>query len=224
MPPTDEAKEEENRHWAAVAFRGCIEQGKVDEVDQLLLEGANPTYKMTDGSSWNVLMLAANCGHTVLVDKFTSKRGFPKVEDHDPHGTQAIMLAALKGHKDIVQTLLDKKADATCTNKDGETPLMMAAASGHTEVVKLLLGASADPDASDKHDMTAIKKAARWGHAECVKELLTKVKDDARQRKHCLLFGKLYGHEGVMKIFEPPPAAEDGAAAVQDAEAAVAKA
>merc|ERR1712028_189682 len=74
---------------------------------------------------------------------------------------------------------------------------MKAAAEGRLEVVKLLLAAGADPDAMDRNDMSAIKKAARWGHTECMMELLPKVKDDPRQLKHCLLFGRLNGHEGV---------------------------
>lgn len=197
MPPVDEAKEEEARHWQAVQFRGAVDKGDVGCVDEMIAEGFNCTYKMTDGCAWSVLMIAAHAGQQPLVEKFTKGGKMPKVEEKDPNGFQAIGLASLKGHAAICQVLLDKKADVNAKDEDGETPLMKASAEGHLEVVKLLLAAGADPDAMDRNDMSAIKKAARWGHTECMMELLPKVKDDPRQLKHCLLFGRLNGHEGV---------------------------
>lgn len=197
MPPVDEGKEEERRHWEAVAFRGAVEKGNLEKVDELIAEGFVPTYKMTDGCAWSVLMIASFAGHQSLVEKFTKGGRMPKIEDKDPNGFQAIGLAALKGHGALCQVLLDKKAEVNAKDEDGETPLMKAAAEGCLEVVKLLLAAGANPDALDKNDMSAIKKAARWGHTDCIMELLPKVKDDPRQLKHCLLFGRLNGHEGV---------------------------
>lgn len=221
MPPVDEAKEAENRHWEAVAFRGAVEKGESETVEEMLANGMNPTYKMTDGCSWSVLMIASYAGHMPLVEKFTKGGRNPKVEEKDPNGFQAIGLAALRGHAEICKALLDKKADVNARDDDGETPLMKASAEGHLEVVKLLLASGADPDAEDKNDMSAIKKAARWGHTECMLELLPKIKDNARQLKHCLLFGRLNGHEGVeremTRVLEPPPEPE----AIEDEDAAV---
>jgi ankyrin repeat protein len=223
MPQEDPAKEEERRHWEAVAFRGAVERGDATVVDEMIAEGANPLYKMTDGCAWSVLMIASYAGHQPLVEKFTKGGRMPKVEEMDPNGFQAIGLAALRGHTALCQVLLDKKADVNAKDKDGETPLMKASAEGCLEVVKLLLGAGADPDAIDRNDMSAIKKAARWGHTECMMELLPKVKDDPRQLKHCLLFGKLNGHEGVIasmtEVLEPKPEDEE---ALADEESALA--
>jgi len=220
MPPVDEAKEENERHWQAVEFRGNVEKGDVQAVEEALQPGgiANPTYK-PEGSYWTVLMLAAHSGQVALTEKFCKGGRMPKVEEKDPRGFQAIMLAALGGHAAICQILLEKKADANAKDEDGETSLMKAAAQGHCAVVKLLLTAGADPDALDCNDMSAIKKAARWGHAECVRELLPKVKDDPRQLKHCLLFGRLYGHQDIQKIFEPEKFEDQEA--IQDASTAV---
>jgi len=203
MPPVDEAKEEAERFWALINFRTAVDRGDTEAVDEQLSGGViNPSQKMTDGSTWTVLMLAANAGQASLVDKFTSKSRMPKIDEQDPNGFQAIHVAALKGHDAICKTLLDKKVDMNAKNGDGETPLMMAAAEGHVAVVQLLLDAGADPDALDKNDMSAIKKASRWGRTECVKALLTKVTDDPRQMKHCLLFGKLYGHDELLQIIQ----------------------
>lgn len=212
MPPVDEAKEEERKHWEAVQFRGAVEKGNLQTVDDMIGEGFNCCYKMTDGCAWSVLMIASHAGHQPLVEKFTKGGRMPKVEEKDPNGFQAIGLASLKGQLTVCQTLLDKKADVNAKDEDGETPLMKASAEGHLEVVKLLLAAGADPDALDKNDMSAIKKAARWGRTECMMELLPKVKDDPRQLKHCLLFGRLNGHKGVedamAEVLAPPPEPE----------------
>jgi len=223
MPPVDENKEAEENHWKAVAFRGAVEKGDVPKIEEMITEGFVPTYKMTDGCSWSVLMIASFAGQQALVDKFTKGGRMPKIEDKDPNGFQAIGLAALKGHADLCKTLLDKKADMNAKDEDGETPLMKAAAEGRLEVVKLLLAAGADPDAMDKNDMSAIKKAARWGHTECMMELHAKVRNDDRQLKHCLLFGRLNGHEGVEaamdEILNPKPVEEVEAVADEEGEA-----
>ena len=159
----------------------------------MLEAGCNPNYKMPDGSNWTVLMLAAYAGHEELVQKFS--KGGKGVSDKDSQGFQAMMLAALKGHTFVCRCLLDKKADPNANNEYGETPLMMAAAMGHKDVVSLLLDSGADANARDANEMSAVKKASRWGHVECLKTLLPKVnKEDIREMKHCLLFGKLYDH------------------------------
>lgn len=224
MAPVDEAKEEAERMWQAVAFRGAVVKGDIEQVDELLAKmqasGANPNHKMSDGSSWSVLMLAAHCGHTALVEKLSKTKGMPKIDEKDPQGFQAIMLAAQQGHSAICLALMEKKGDANARNEDGATPLMMAAAEGHHEVVKLLINHGAEPDLLDKNDMSAIKKACRWGHVQCLKELLPKVQQDPRQLKHCIYFGQLYGHEAIVaemkRLLEPPEAlegAEDGTVA-----------
>mmetsp|Transcript_88379 Transcript_88379/g.248992 ORF Transcript_88379/g.248992 Transcript_88379/m.248992 type:complete len:233 (+) Transcript_88379:108-806(+) len=228
MPPVDENAEALRMHWQAVDFRCAVEQGNMEKVENMLnpKEGVPfpATYKMTDGSSWTILMIAADAGQRDMVERFTKAPRMPKVEEKDPHGFQALMLGALKGHRDICEILIEKKAEVNAQDNDGETSLMKAAAMGHTEVVRLLLEKGADPDSEDCNSMSAIKKACSAGHVDCLKELLPKVKDDARQLKHCLLFGRLNGHEDVIeemtKTLEPK--GDDGdAPKLGDAEGAV---
>ncbi|CAJ1371821.1 unnamed protein product [Effrenium voratum] len=210
----EELFEEEAKMWQAVAFRGAVDKGDLEEVNEMLESGCNPNYRMPDGSNWTVLMLAAYSGHEELVQKFT--KGGKGVSDKDPRsGFQALMLAAMKGHAAVCRSLLEKKAEVNAVNEDGETPLMMAAAMGHTDVVSLLLqsGGLSSVDAKDKNEMSAIKKAARWGHVDCLR-LLTNGKFDDREMKHCLLFGKLYGHPEVVaeiqKVLEPAEEEPEG--------------
>lgn len=236
MPPVDEEAEASRLYWASVQFRGAVERGDTEAVyglggwlnpdpdkkdaerDKFAKELS--THKMTDGSNWTVLMIAGFSGQKEFADKFSKGGRNPKVEDKDPNGFQVLMLAALQGHKDICKTLIERKADVNAQDTSGETSLMKAAASGHDEVVNLLLASGADPDAEDCNGMSAVKKAARWGHVECLKQLLPKVKKDERQLKHCLLFGRLNGHEDVaahMKsVIEPQPVEELEAGEAED--------
>ena len=54
------------------------------------------------------------------------------------------MMAAERGHAEIVKLLLDRGSDINAKNSDGVTSLMAAAEKGHTEVVRLLLDKGVD--------------------------------------------------------------------------------
>jgi ankyrin repeat protein len=43
-----------------------------------------------------------------------------------------------KGHKDVAELLLAKKADVNAADTDGHTPLSWAVHTGHTDVAELL--------------------------------------------------------------------------------------
>ncbi|CAK9007305.1 Violaxanthin de-epoxidase [Durusdinium trenchii] len=207
MPPATD--DDDLTTWNA--FRGAVDRGDLEEVNEMLENGCNPYQKVSgDGANWTVLMLAANAGHEELVQKFS--KGGKGVSEKDSHGFQAMMLAALKGHTGVCRTLLERKADCNASNEYGETPLMMAAAMGHNDVVSMLLAANADANACDGNAMSAVKKASRWGHVDCLRTLLPKVNQDPREMKHCLLFGKLYDHPEVMaeiqKVLEPEEEAD----------------
>jgi len=51
--------------------------------------------------------------------------------------------AALKGHEEIVEALIDAGADLNTTNNLGRTPLHWAALKGHEEIVEALREAKA---------------------------------------------------------------------------------
>ena len=84
-------------------------------------------------------------------------------------GENALMIAAFKGRKDLVEKLLARKAEV---NKTGWTPLHYAASVGNNAIVALLIEHSAYVDAESPNGTTPIMMAARGGHIATVRLLI----------------------------------------------------
>jgi uncharacterized protein len=100
----------------------------------------------------------------VLVDWPRTKVEIRTVNDESP-----LMMAALKGHLDVVKKLIARDADV---NKPGWTPLHYAATNGHLEIMQLLLDEHAYIDAESPNGTTPLMMAAQYGPATAVKLLL----------------------------------------------------
>ncbi|MCP4340737.1 MAG: ankyrin repeat domain-containing protein [Desulfobulbaceae bacterium] len=60
------------------------------------------------------------------------------------YGQTALMLAAHAGHREIVETLIDHRANLNCTSKFGLSALMLAIITKHIDIARLLVTAGAD--------------------------------------------------------------------------------
>lgn len=80
-----------------------------------------------------------------------------------------LMIAALKGHKELVRKLIARDADV---NKPGWAPLHYAATGGHLEIMQLLLDEHAFIDAESPNKTTPLMMAAQYGTPQAVKLLL----------------------------------------------------
>ncbi len=76
------------------------------------------------------------------------------------------LLAAEKGHIDIVQTLLNKDANIKAKDKWDKTALMYTAEAGHINIVKILLHKNVDVEAKNQFGKTALMLAEKNGHGE----------------------------------------------------------
>jgi ankyrin repeat protein len=74
-------------------------------------------------------------------------------------GMTALFKAALAGHLQALQALIDAGADVDKGNKWGHTPLINAAYKGNLEVVKALVGAKAKVNKAENCGDTALKNA-----------------------------------------------------------------
>jgi ankyrin repeat protein len=93
-----------------------------------------------------------------------------------------LSLAAERGNKHILRSLLRAGAKPQANKLSGKTPLMLACVNDHPEGAKLLIGAGDRVGATDKEGRTPLMYAA-WGNSgECVQILLRMgAKSDVRE-------------------------------------------
>jgi len=92
-----------------------------------------------------------------------------QVEWRSDKDESPLMLAAIKGHVDLVNLLIAKDADV---NKSGWAPLHYAASGAKPAIMTILLEHSAYIDAESPNGSTPLMMAAMYGNADCVKLLL----------------------------------------------------
>ena len=119
--------------------------------------------------------------------------------------TTPLVQAASQNFPEVVEVLLEHRADANKGKCDGATPLMFAAQKGSVQAVKLLLAAGADVNKAAPGKETTLHLASYHGHKDVVVTLLT-VGSDKRERVAgsdrafcCAFFGprRDYRHVGV---------------------------
>ncbi|MCY3973904.1 MAG: ankyrin repeat domain-containing protein [Candidatus Dadabacteria bacterium] len=138
------------------------------------------------------ILVAAESGDTETIKRLLKEGA--DVEAKDTYWRTPMMLAAHKGHTEIIKVLLEARAWCTeARDKGGLTALMYAACGGHTEAIRLLLKAGADIEASTdpqpiyptidgqlevgagteaRDGWTPLMWAAGFGRAEAIKVLL----------------------------------------------------
>ena len=88
-----------------------------------------------------------------------------------------LLWAARKGHKAVVELLLDKGADTESRDNYSHTPLSWAAQAGHEAVVELLLDKGAHIESRGSDGETPLSRAAKLGHKAVLELLLDKGAD-----------------------------------------------
>jgi ankyrin repeat protein len=147
-------------------FFAAVEKDNPGPIRNLLSRGFDPNTRSTEGLSG--LYLAFRDGSLnvakVLID-------WPKtnVEARTDLDESPLMIAALKGHLELVKKLIDRGADV---NKTGWTPLHYAASAGHLRVMELLLEQHAYIDAESPNGTTPLMMAANYGTPAATKLLL----------------------------------------------------
>ena len=87
-------------------------------------------------------------------------------------GGTPLLQAASQNFPEVVELLLEYRADANKGRHDGSTPLMLAAQKGCVQVATLLLAKGADANKAAKAGQTPLYLASLNGHKDVVVTLL----------------------------------------------------
>ncbi|KAH8744956.1 hypothetical protein F5882DRAFT_525877 [Hyaloscypha sp. PMI_1271] len=114
-----------------------------------------------------------------------------------------LCLATKSGNFDIVQLLLERRANPNGARGAEHSPLVCACSRGHNKIVQLLLDRLADIELKDADGDPALHSAACFGHLSTV-ELLLKSDADVNARgaghRTALWYATEGGHEAVVGL------------------------
>ncbi|MGB0550583.1 MAG: ankyrin repeat domain-containing protein [Limisphaerales bacterium] len=116
-----------------------------------------------------------------------------------------LWMASEEGHKNVVELLLQYKANVNKTHPDfGSTPLFQASQMGHTEVVRLLLEGGADPNIAETDEgSTPLLMASSQGYYDVAMLLLNAGADPNKGNNNGdtpLYVVSRYGHADVARL------------------------
>jgi ankyrin repeat protein len=147
---------------------------------------------------------ATATGQLERVKNFVEKN--PQLaKSYSPDGFPVFALAAVFGHKEVAEYLLEKGAEvnATATNGTGYNALTGAVASGHTLIVSWLLANGAEPNYRYGAGYSPLLTAAANGHLGIVSILLASGADlhaKTNDGKTALSFAEERGHGEVAEF------------------------
>eukprot|EP00878_Enallax_costatus_P029880 GHUV01032446.1.p1 GENE.GHUV01032446.1~~GHUV01032446.1.p1 ORF type:complete len:347 (+),score=127.73 GHUV01032446.1:1112-2152(+) len=112
-------------------------------------------------------------------------------------------LAAITNRLNIVKLLIDKGANPTKQDNDGDVPLHWAATKGHIEMMEMLMDRGSAVDAPNRLGWTAVHRAAYTGHVPACKLLLRRgagVNALTRDGRTALHLAASQNHLGVVEL------------------------
>ncbi len=138
--------------------------GTVNEVKELMKQ--NPDIiNQTNENGFSPLILACYRGNTEVA-KFL----IDHVKDVNYKSGEGTALAglAVKYNRDLVESLLKKKADPNIADTTGYTPLFWAVKFGNKELIEILLRYKADKSKKDSMGMTPFEYAMQTNNPEII--------------------------------------------------------
>lgn len=116
-----------------------------------------------------VLLCAANSGFNEIV-KMILMSGIDV--NYCEEGYTPLIEAALGGHSDVIQMLLQAGGNHSDADSDGKTALLVASMNGHLDAVDILIRANANVHQSDETGKTPLHYAAAEGYIQIAMLLL----------------------------------------------------
>jgi ankyrin repeat protein len=152
----------------------------------------------------NFLIIASENGHKDIVF-FLLKKGID-VNQQDKDLFSALMHASKRGHKEIVQMLLqDKNIRLNQHDRYGCTALIEASKRGHKEIVQMLLqDKNININKQNENGSTALMCASEYGHKEIVNILLRdkniEINQQNKDDKTALMWASQRGFKEIVEM------------------------
>ncbi len=137
-----------------------------------LLLKSNADLNVCDGNMNNALMLAAKHSSLETVRELLSYSSPQMVNKKNNLSRTALYFAAERNAANIVELLLEHKADPCLIDVMGRLPLSVASQEGHCEAVAVLVRNKQGLNQVDFISMAPLHWAIVGGHVDCIKKLL----------------------------------------------------
>lgn len=144
--------------------------GKIEAVEILLAEGADPFVKNHSGR--NVLHFSSQTGNVTIIETIILRD--LDVNSQDSNDTTPLMLAAAVGKIETFNYLLDKGADPYMVSWFGENLMHYASHGGNVTILQKIISRGLHIDSRGRYGNTPLMKAAASGKIEAVNFLLEK--------------------------------------------------
>ena len=153
----------------ATALTMAIANNDRSTVKTLLKHGANANLQYDIEAGGSSLNLAVASGFKEIVEELLD--GGASI-DIEVDSYTALLVATQRGCEDIVELLLQRKANPNHQAKSGITAMMEAAEKGHMSIVQTLLSFAADPNLRREDGNTALTIAVFYEYTDIVHLLL----------------------------------------------------
>ena len=152
----------------------------------------------------NPLLEAVSKNNIDDVKSLLDNGAYELINNRNIDGNTALIIASIKGNKNIVILLLDNGAEIDIKNNNGNTALMLASNYGHKDIVELLLDNGANYNIVN-HGIqnTALMMASNNGHADVVQLLLNKGSDPNKINEEgttALMIASYNGYTDIVKL------------------------
>jgi ankyrin repeat protein len=194
----EENKNEEKEDFE-VEIENCCRENLISLLDYFIQDkGANLKTK-------NIFLIIASFFDHKHIVAFLLRKGID-VNQQDEDGYTALIWASERGHKEIVQMLLQhKNIDLNQKGEYGKTALMLASINGHKEIVEMLLqNKYIQINQQDKNGNPALMCASIRGHKEIVQMLLQnkniQVNQQDKDGDTALMLASREGHKEIVQL------------------------
>ena len=206
-------------HWMSHGREAKSTVGDVFDVYQDFFEPKSPIRKSWldsyrklsksrefSGICYNshILLFGTCIGIRALVKKILDgSKSDSTIDIKDRNGSTALMLAADRGYKSVVELLLEQGADAEARDRWGNTALILSVTSEDPAVTSVLLNHGVSVHPENKNGATALSHASIYGQETVVKLLLQhganyEISNDSMDR--ALEWAAQFGHIAIVQL------------------------